>query len=257
MASHRRIATCPIVTLKATATELARPTEGDHAQIGLTSEHGVLHACRDVSRRTATRPVILENGIWVPSRTRRLNMVSMSTFHIIPAQDRRAVTWHPWKFKDFDHDPDIPDEHIEDRMAKEAVAFMEQHQDEPFFLNYWMFSVHAPFDAKQSLIDKYREARRSGRSATQPDVCGDDRKHGRCRRNVARYARSAGSRRQYDHHVRFGQRRQHVQRGGRHDRRPATRRSAAARRRCTKGASVDRRSLPIPGTSRPARGATK
>ena len=63
----------------------------------------------------------------------------------------------PWKFKDFDHDPDIPDEHIEDRMAKEAVAFMRRHQDEPFFLNYWMFSVHAPFDAKRSLIDRYRK----------------------------------------------------------------------------------------------------
>ena len=61
----------------------------------------------------------------------------------------------PWKFKDFDHDPDIPDEHIEDRMAKEAAAFMEKHRDEPFFLNYWMFSVHAPFDAKRALIDKY------------------------------------------------------------------------------------------------------
>ena len=63
----------------------------------------------------------------------------------------------PWKFKDFDHDPDIPDEHIEDRMAKEAVAFMERHHDKPFFLNYWMFSVHAPFDAKRGLIDKYRK----------------------------------------------------------------------------------------------------
>ena len=63
----------------------------------------------------------------------------------------------PWKFKDFDHDPDIPDEHLEDRMAKEAVDFLHQHQDEPFFLNYWMFSVHAPFDAKPALIDKYRE----------------------------------------------------------------------------------------------------
>ena len=62
----------------------------------------------------------------------------------------------PWKFKDFDHDPAVPDEHIEDRMATEAVSFMEQHQDKPFFLNYWMFSVHAPFDAKQALIEKYR-----------------------------------------------------------------------------------------------------
>jgi len=60
----------------------------------------------------------------------------------------------PWKFPDFD--PDTPDQHLEDRMAKEAVAFLEKHQDESFFLNYWMFSVHAPFDAKQALIDAYR-----------------------------------------------------------------------------------------------------
>jgi arylsulfatase A-like enzyme len=62
----------------------------------------------------------------------------------------------PWKFEDFDHDPDVPDQHIEDRMAQEAVAWIERVQDGPFFLNYWMFSVHAPFDAKQRLIDKYR-----------------------------------------------------------------------------------------------------
>ena len=62
----------------------------------------------------------------------------------------------PWKFKDFDHDPAVPDQYIEDRMAKEAVAFIEKHKDQPFFLNYWMFSVHAPFDAKKALIEKHR-----------------------------------------------------------------------------------------------------
>lgn len=61
----------------------------------------------------------------------------------------------PWKFPDFN--PDTPNEHIEDRMAKEAVAFMKKNKDKPFFLNYWMFSVHAPFDAKKELIDKYRK----------------------------------------------------------------------------------------------------
>ncbi len=61
----------------------------------------------------------------------------------------------PWKFPDFD--PNIPDEHLEDRMATEAVAFLEQHKAVPFFLNYWMFSVHAPFDAKRTLIDEYRK----------------------------------------------------------------------------------------------------
>lgn len=62
----------------------------------------------------------------------------------------------PWKFRDFDHDPSVPDQHLEDRMAAEAVAFMERHSDEPFFLNYWMFSVHAPFDAKARLVEEYR-----------------------------------------------------------------------------------------------------
>ena len=62
----------------------------------------------------------------------------------------------PWKFKDFDADPGEPHQHIEDRMAKEAVAWMEKNKGGPFFLNYWMFSVHAPFDAKKALIEKHR-----------------------------------------------------------------------------------------------------
>ncbi len=41
-------------------------------------------------------------------------------------------------------------------MAAEAVAWMEKNKDRPFFLNYWMFSVHAPFDAKAALIEKYK-----------------------------------------------------------------------------------------------------
>lgn len=40
-------------------------------------------------------------------------------------------------------------EHIEDRMAAEAVKFMREHRDEPFFLNYWAFSVHSPWMGKE------------------------------------------------------------------------------------------------------------
>lgn len=63
----------------------------------------------------------------------------------------------PWKFPDFKEK--YPGEHIEDRMGDEAVAFLKERvaNDEPFFLNYWQFSVHAPFDAKADLIAKYRE----------------------------------------------------------------------------------------------------
>lgn len=60
----------------------------------------------------------------------------------------------PWKYPDFKEKS--PGEHIEDRMAAEAVAWMERQKDKPFFLNYWMFSVHAPFDAKKDLIGKHR-----------------------------------------------------------------------------------------------------
>lgn len=60
----------------------------------------------------------------------------------------------PWKYPDFKEN--TPGEHIEDRMATEAVAWMEKVKDSPFYLNYWQFSVHAPFDAKQELIEKHR-----------------------------------------------------------------------------------------------------
>jgi len=60
----------------------------------------------------------------------------------------------PWKFANFKEKS--PGEHIEDRMAAEAVAWMEQTKDKPFYMNYWMFSVHAPFDAKKANIEKHR-----------------------------------------------------------------------------------------------------
>jgi len=64
----------------------------------------------------------------------------------------------PWKFPPALKFTGQPDEHIEDRMASEAASFIKAHKDEPFFLNYWAFSVHAPLDAKTSLIDRYRQS---------------------------------------------------------------------------------------------------
>ncbi len=61
----------------------------------------------------------------------------------------------PWKYLKLESKD--PNEHIEDRMAQEAISWMNSVKDEkPFFMNYWMFSVHAPFDAKPELIEKYQ-----------------------------------------------------------------------------------------------------
>lgn len=49
-------------------------------------------------------------------------------------------------------------EHIEDRMAHEAVTWLKNRDaTRPFFMNYWQFSVHAPFGAKPDLIERYRQ----------------------------------------------------------------------------------------------------
>lgn len=62
----------------------------------------------------------------------------------------------PWRFPPTLQFTGQPGEHIEDRMADEAIKFIKANKDRPFFLNYWAFSVHAPFDAKKQLTEKYR-----------------------------------------------------------------------------------------------------
>lgn len=63
----------------------------------------------------------------------------------------------PWRFAK-DLEPQEKGEHIEDRMAKEAIRWMQGlPKNQPFFMNYWQFSVHAPFDAKPELVEKYKK----------------------------------------------------------------------------------------------------
>lgn len=49
-----------------------------------------------------------------------------------------------------------PGEHLEERMAWEASEFIKKHRTEPFLLNYWAFSVHAPYKARPEIIEKYK-----------------------------------------------------------------------------------------------------
>jgi len=52
--------------------------------------------------------------------------------------------------------PDKTDkEYITDRITDEALTFLENHKDKPFFLNFWQFAVHAPYQAPLDLISKY------------------------------------------------------------------------------------------------------
>ncbi|MEZ5384275.1 MAG: sulfatase [Prosthecobacter sp.] len=48
-------------------------------------------------------------------------------------------------------------EYLPERLADEAIAFIRQHKNAPFFLNWWPYSVHYPMQAREALIAKYRK----------------------------------------------------------------------------------------------------
>jgi arylsulfatase A-like enzyme len=54
-----------------------------------------------------------------------------------------------------------PGEHLPDRLATEAVRFMEEHREEPFLIWLPFYSVHTPLMARPDLADKYL-AKRAG-----------------------------------------------------------------------------------------------
>jgi arylsulfatase A-like enzyme len=57
-------------------------------------------------------------------------------------------------------------EYITDRLGDEAVRFIEQQKDKPFFLYLAHFAVHTPIQGKPALIQKYRAKKHPGLKQT-------------------------------------------------------------------------------------------
>jgi len=53
-------------------------------------------------------------------------------------------------------DDGLEDEYLTDRLADEAVGFIETNKDKPFFLYWAHFAVHTPLQAKQDVTAKYQ-----------------------------------------------------------------------------------------------------
>lgn len=47
--------------------------------------------------------------------------------------------------------------HVTDVTTDAAIEFLRANRDRSFFLNYWPYSVHAPFQAEPELIEKHRK----------------------------------------------------------------------------------------------------
>lgn len=48
-------------------------------------------------------------------------------------------------------------EYITDRLTTEAIKFIDEHKDEPFFLNLWQYGVHGPWGHKESYTKYFAE----------------------------------------------------------------------------------------------------
>ncbi len=63
-------------------------------------------------------------------------------------------------------EPHKEGDYLPDRLADECIDFVKQHRARPFFLTWWNYSVHYPFQAPKPLIEKYQS--RVGRNLNNP-----------------------------------------------------------------------------------------
>jgi arylsulfatase A-like enzyme len=67
--------------------------------------------------------------------------------------------------------PVVPDgTHISDVLTDEAISYMTANKDNPFLLCLWYYDVHAPFQAKPVLIEKYQKKLNSSHIQRSPTM---------------------------------------------------------------------------------------
>lgn len=72
----------------------------------------------------------------------------------------------PFKFAGL---TDEPGDYLTDRLTDEALVFLEEHKEEPFFLYLSLFSVHDPIQGRPDLVAKYRKKLAQSGKRVGPD----------------------------------------------------------------------------------------
>lgn len=60
----------------------------------------------------------------------------------------------PFKLPNYDGKPG---EYLTDRLTTDALQYIEEHRDQPFFLYFSHFAVHDPIEGRKDLVEKYRK----------------------------------------------------------------------------------------------------
>lgn len=63
----------------------------------------------------------------------------------------------PWKFIANPKFKGTDNEHIDEWMADQAAKFINDNKERPFFLNFWLYSVHSPWNGDKSLIAEFEK----------------------------------------------------------------------------------------------------
>ena len=50
-------------------------------------------------------------------------------------------------------------EYLTDRLTQETIDFIQAHQTEPFYVQLWHYAPHAPIQAPEAVVEKYRRKR--------------------------------------------------------------------------------------------------
>ncbi|MEP4079390.1 sulfatase-like hydrolase/transferase [Haloferula sp.] len=66
-----------------------------------------------------------------------------------------------------DGSPIVTGDHVNDVLAAYAAEFISDNRHQPFLINMWWYDVHAPFEAKTAIRDKY-----TAKKTTSPDPEG-------------------------------------------------------------------------------------
>ena len=145
-----------------------------------TAEAGILYARRGAARSGLRHGAFRQVAPWLQPAAKQARSYEPKDrgFDLdFPHTPRRRGPGGgylaPWKFI---KDPPLaakPGTHIEDRMSEEAAKFIRAHKDQPFYVNYWAYSVHSPWNARRDYIDYFLPKADPKQSAAQPALRRD------------------------------------------------------------------------------------
>jgi len=73
-----------------------------------------------------------------------------------PGRDGKRKFFPPWDKTGTLPENPPKDKHIDDYLGDRAVEYINQHKDKPFLMCFWLYDVHAPFQSKPELVEKWK-----------------------------------------------------------------------------------------------------